>query len=62
MNEDTAFIKKLTLAASGVIVLASILMAFLAIKPDGLDDRLAFAAILGAILANVVVGLGRLIL
>ena len=39
--------------------LASLVMAFLAIKSDGLENRLAFATIVGLLMALIVLGLGR---
>ena len=59
-DDHNITLKKAMLATSAVIVMASILMAFLAIGPHGLENRYAFASIVGLLLANTVVGLGRL--
>ena len=52
-------LEKIAAIGAALITLAALLMAFLAIKPDGLDERLAFATIVGLLMALVVLGLGR---
>ena len=59
--KPASIIAQLTLAASALLIIVAMAMAFLAVRSEGLVANYAFASIVGLLIANIVVGLGRLL-
>lgn len=53
-------LEKIAAVGAMLIVCAALGMSFLAIKADGLENRLAFGAIVGLLIALVFLGVAKL--